>query len=258
MSFEKELDVARNVATQAGRLALEHQARGFEAETKPDLSPVTSADHASEQLICSLLEAAFPEDGILGEEGAAKESRSGRRWIIDPIDGTRDFVRGIPTWGVLIALEAAGSVVVGACNLPALGELYFAARGAGAYRNASPIRISSISVAHQAVFCLDPFSNIHRHPFGNRLISWMSQFWAVRSFGGCLDAMCVATGRAEVWIEGEGKPWDFAALKVIAEEAGASFFNFDGGASIHGGNCVITVPSLEAEIRHFLAAPEPQ
>src|SRR5215470_6892791 len=144
MKFEKELQVARAVAQQAGELALQNQARGFETESKPDLSPVTSADRANEQLICSLLEAAFPEDGILGEEGAAKESRSGRRWIIDPIDGTRDFVRGIPTWGVLIGLEADGDVVVGACNLPALGELYSAARGAGAYRNGAPIRISSI------------------------------------------------------------------------------------------------------------------
>jgi histidinol phosphatase-like enzyme (inositol monophosphatase family) len=256
MSFDRELDAARDIAAQAGRLALEHQARGFEAESKPDRSPVTSADRASEQLICSRLEEAFPEDGILGEEGAAKESRSGRRWIIDPIDGTRDFVRGIPTWGVLIGLEVAGGVAVGACNLPALGELYSAARGTGAYKNGSSIRISGICAPHQAVFCLDPFSNMYRHPFSTRLVSWMSRFWAVRSFGGCLDAMCVAAGRAEVWIEGEGKPWDFAALKVIAEEAGARFFNFDGGSSIYGGNCVIAVPALEGEIRSFLASPE--
>jgi len=258
MGFDRELDVARNVAAQAGRLAFEHQARGFEVKGKPDLSPVTSADRASEQLICSLLEDAFPEDGILGEEGAAKESHSGRRWIIDPIDGTRDFVRGIPTWGVLIGLEADGDVVVGACNLPALSELYSAARRAGAYRNGAPIRISSIRASDQAVFCLDAFSNIHRHPFGSRLIPWMARFWAVRSFGGCLDAMCVAAGRAEVWIEGEAKPWDFAALKVIAEEAGARFFNFDGGTSIYAGNCVITVPSLEPEIRTFLGVLERQ
>lgn len=252
MTFEKELDIAREVARQAGELALRNQAGGFEAETKSDLSPVTSADRANEQLMCSLLEEAFPEDGILGEEGAARESRSGRRWIIDPIDGTRDFVRGIPTWGVLVGLEADGDVVVGACNLPGLGELYSAARGSGSHRNGSPIRISSIATPKNAVFCLDAFNNIHRHPFGTRLIPWMSQFWAVRSFGGCLDAMCVAAGRAEAWIEGEAKPWDFAALKVIAEEAGARFFNFDGNSSIYGGNCVITVPSLEAVIRSFL------
>lgn len=252
MNLERELQLARSVARQAGELALRNQAHGFEAESKPDLSPVTSADRANEQLICSLLEEAFPGDGILGEEGTAKESRSGRRWLIDPIDGTRDFVRGIPTWGVLIGLEAEGDVVLGVCNLPALDELYAAALGGGACRNGSPIHISSIHMPQQAVFCLDAFNNIHRHAFGDRLIRWLSQFWAVRAMGGCLDAMCVAAGRAEVWIEGEAKPWDFAALKVIAEEAGARFLNFDGGSSIYAGNCVITVPCLEAEIRRFI------
>lgn len=250
--FERELDVARSIAVQAGRLALDYQERGFEAETKSDLSPVTSADRASEDLMCSLLESAFPEDGVLGEEGTAKESRSGRRWIIDPIDGTRDFLRGIPTWGVLVGLEADGEVVAGACNLPALGELYSAARGAGAWRNGSSIRTSSITTPDRAVFCLDAFNNIQQHPFAARLLPWMSQFWAVRSLGGCLDAMCVAAGRAEVWIEGAAKPWDFAALKVIAEEAGARFFNFDGGSNIYAGNCVITVPALEAELRRLV------
>ena len=252
MPYDREIDVALRAAKAAGEIALAYQSKGLTPENKPDHSPITAADRECERLIAEVLQKAFPEDGLFGEEGARKESRSGRRWIIDPIDGTRDFVRGIPTWGVLVGLEADGDVLVGACNLPALGDLYSAVRGAGAYRNDAPIRISSIHAPHQAVFCLDAFSNMHRHPFGNRLISWMSQFWAVRSFGGCLDAMCVAAGRAEVWIEGEAKPWDFAALKVIAEEAGARFFNFDGGSSIYGGNGVITVPSLEAEIRNFL------
>src|SRR6516162_10903676 len=252
MAFGKEIETARRAAEKSAELALKYQVAGVEPENKPDDSPVTIADKECEKLIAGMLEEAFPEDGILGEEGAQKESRSGRRWIIDPIDGTRDFVRGIPTWGVLIGLEADGDVVVGACNLPALGELYSATRRGGSYRNGAPIRISSISALQEAVFCLDAFNNIHRHPFGSRLIPWMSQFWAVRSFGGCLDAMCVAAGKAEVWIEGEAKPWDFAPLKVIAEEAGARFFNFDGGSSIYAGNGVITVPSLEAEIRTFL------
>ena len=125
MPFEKELEVARRIAEQAGRLALENHARGFESETKPDDSPVTSADRANERLITKLLEEAFPDDGLLGEEGASREARSGRRWIIDPIDGTRSFMRGIPTWGVMLALEAEGEVVVGACNLAAAGGTLF-------------------------------------------------------------------------------------------------------------------------------------
>ncbi len=252
MPFETEMEVVRTVAEQAGRLALEHQAHGFEAETKKDLSPVTTADRANEQLINRLLAEAFPEDGLLGEEGSMRESRSGRRWIIDPIDGTRDFMRGIPTWGVLIALEAEGEVVTGACNLPALGELYFAAKGAGAFRNGSRIHVSDGKTVDQALICLTAFNNLNGRPFADRLNSWLSRFWAARSMGGCMDAMCVACGRADAWIEVEAKAWDLAALKIIAEEAGARFFNFDGRSSIYGGNCIITIPALEPEIRRFL------
>jgi len=253
MRFEKELEIVRKVAEQAGRLALENRARGFEAETKPDLSPVTTADLANERLICRLLEEAFPDDGVLGEEGAKRESRSRRRWIIDPIDGTRDFVRGIPTWGVMLALEAEGEVVVGACNLPALGELYSAAAGAGAYRDESRIQVASAKAPAQALVCLTAFNNLLGRPFAERLLPWLSQFWAVRSMGGCMDAMSVVSGRADAWIEVEAEAWDLAPLKIIAEEAGARFFNFDGKASIYGGNCVITIPSLEAEVRRFLS-----
>ena len=251
MRYDKELRIIREIAAQAGQLALEHQQDGFTVESKADESPVTTADRANEQLICSLLQKAFPEDGLMGEEGTMKESQSGRRWIIDPIDGTRDFVRGIPTWGVLLALEADGDVTVGACNLPAQGELYSAAQGAGAFKNGKPIRISSVQSPDQAVFCLTAFNNMHRRPFGEKLVSWMAQFWAVRSMGGCMDAMHVASGRADAWIEGDAKAWDLAALKIIAEEAGARFFNFDGGSSIYGGNCVITVPPLETMLREF-------
>ena len=252
MIFEKELEVARRIAEQAGRLALENHARGFESETKPDDSPVTSADRANERLITKLLEEAFPDDGLLGEEGATREGRSGRRWIIDPIDGTRSFMRGIPTWGVMLALEAEGNVVVGACNLAALGELYSAAAGLGAYCNGARIHCSSVKTPDQAMLCLTGFDKVVKRSWGERLLPWLTQFWSVRSMGGCMDAMCVAAGRAEVWITMEAKAWDLAPLKIIGEEAGASFFNLDGKSSIYGGNCVMTIPSLEDEIRRFL------
>ena len=106
MPFERELEVGRAIAAQAGKLALRYYRSGIAFDAKPDDSPVTAADRACEQLIARELENAFPDDGLLGEEGAKKESRSGRRWIVDPIDGTRDFVRGSPAWAVLIGLEA--------------------------------------------------------------------------------------------------------------------------------------------------------
>ena len=256
MRFEKELEFARRVAEQAGRLALENQARGFEAEAKPDASPVTTADRANERLMSSLVEEAFPDDGILGEEGSSRPSRSGRRWIIDPIDGTRDFVRGIPTWSVLLALEAAGEVVVGVCNLAPLGELYSAAAGSGAFRNGTPIHVAPPKEPQQALICLTAFNTVGRCEFAPRLIPWLSRFWAVRSMGGCMDAISVVAGRADAWIEVEAKAWDLAPLKILAEEAGGRFFNFDGGSSIYGGNCVLATPALESELRRFLRLPE--
>ena len=255
MTFEKELAVVLSIAGQAGRLALENRARGFEWESKPDGSPVTSADKANERLICELLNEAFPEDGILGEEGAARESRNGRRWIIDPIDGTRDFVRGIPTWSVMLALEADGEVVAGACNQAALGELYSAARGLGAFCNGSPIHVAPGKSRGQAVLCLTALKNLAGHEFSERLIPWMADWWTVRSMGGCMDAMCVASGRADAFIEVQAKAWDLAPLKIIAEEDGGRFFNLNGKSNIDGGNAVITIPSLEVEIREFLGVP---
>src|SRR5262245_43629570 len=125
--WSKEVEVSEAVARKAGEIAMRYWNRGIVAETKADLSPVTVADKECEAAIAKALEEAFPEDGLLGEEGAAKESRNGRRWIIDPIDGTRDFVRGNRAWATLIGLEADGEVVAGVASFPATGEIFTAA-----------------------------------------------------------------------------------------------------------------------------------
>jgi histidinol phosphatase-like enzyme (inositol monophosphatase family) len=248
----KELDTVRSIAQRAGELAMRYYRTGLAFEAKPDDSPVTRADRECEQFIARELEQAFPDDGLLGEEGAQKASRSGRRWIIDPIDGTRDFVRGNPTWSILIGLEARGEVVAGCANMPALGELFTASRGGGAFVNGEPIHTSAIATVTQAVACFDSLTAAARQPFGARLLAWMEPFWAVRSMGGCVDALMVARGHAEIWIETSGKPWDFAPLKIIAEESGARFFDFEGNATIYGGNCVICAPAMEDAVWKLL------
>jgi len=251
--FQKELEIGRAIARKAGEIALGYYRTGLAFDDKSDDSPVTRADRECEQLIARELERAFPDDGLLGEEGTEKESRSGRRWIIDPIDGTRDFVRGDPAWANLIGLEAGGEVVAGFANMPALGELFCASRGGGAFVNGEQIHASRIAEISRAVLCFDSLNSAARQPFGGRLLDWMQPFWAVRSMGGCLDAMMVARGQAEIWIETSGKPWDFAPLKIIAEEAGARFFDFDGKQTIYGRNCVICAPGMEAAVRRFLS-----
>jgi histidinol-phosphatase len=250
--YEREVEVARAAAVRAGELALRYQTSGVIAESKLDLSPVTVADRESEQLIARTLEEAFPDDGLLGEEGAHKESGFGRRWIIDPIDGTRDFLRGFPTWGIMIGLEDGADIVAGVCHFPAQNLTYHARRGGGAWRNDSRIHASKISDPSQALLCVNGLNEILSQPFASRMLDWMKVFWSVRSFGGCQDAMLIAAGQAEAWVEPSGKPWDFAAPKIIAEEAGAAFFNFDGRKSIYGGNCCLTAPALEVELRRFV------
>jgi histidinol-phosphatase len=249
--WSKELEVASRAARKAAELALQYQPK-IATETKPDKSPVTQADRECERMIAGMLGEAFPGDGILGEEGASAESRNGRRWIIDPIDGTRDYVRGNPLWANLIALEADGEVVAGVVNLPILGKLYSGARGEGAQCNGAPIRASSKTSVEESVLCVNGYDKVSKSPFYGRLLDWMTRFWAVRGLGGAADAMMVASGQAEIWIEPGASPWDFAPLKVILEEAGARYLNVDGGATIYAGNAVGCAPGLEQEVRRFL------
>ena len=250
-TWEKELEVAAGAARKAAEIALRWQP-DIVAETKPDNSPVTQADRECERTIARILSDAFPDDGVLGEEGARSESRSRRRWIIDPIDGTRDYVRGNPLWANLIALEAEGDVVVGVVNLPVLGKFYSASRGGGAHLDASRIQASSKTFVEESVLCVNGYDKMAKSPFRANLLDWMERFWAVRGLGGAADAMMVASGQAEVWIEPVASPWDFAPLKVILEEAGARYLNIDGGSSIYAGNAVGCALGLEQEVRRFL------
>ena len=249
--WSHELEVAVRAAKQAAELALRYQP-GIVAETKPDNSPVTVADRECERLIARMIQDAFPDDGLLGEEGARAESRSGRKWIVDPIDGTRDYVRGNPLWANLIALEDGDAVVAGVVNLPGLGFTYTAARGGGAFRNGSPIHASSKNSINESVLCFNGFDKLERFPGRDKLLDWMAQFWSVRGLGGAPDAMMVAAGQAEIWIEPSASPWDFAPLKVILEEAGARYLNLDGGSSIYAGNCIACAPGMEHEVKQFL------
>ncbi len=252
MPYSKELEVAREAARRAAALALGYQRAGVTAEEKEDESPVTVADRESEKLIAGMLLEAFPEDGLLGEEGAGREGTSGRRWIIDPIDGTRDFARGSTLWSVLIGLEEAGEVVAGVVYLPAWGQTYWASKGDGAFCNGERIRVSTIGDPAKSVLFFNGLREAHTKAFAPRLVEFMGKFWAVRSMSGAPDAMLVAGGHGEIWVEPTAKAWDLAPIKVIVEEAGGVFFNFDGGDSIYGGNCVVCVPGLVETARGFL------
>ncbi len=252
MAYGNELAIGAAIARKAGDLALKIRKGDIGIDIKPDESPVTIADRACEKLIVEELLRAFPEDGLLGEEGAARESSNGRRWIVDPIDGTRDFIRGTRAWSVLIGLEEHGKIVAGFAYFPATGEMFSAARGEGAFEDGRRIHASGIRTKSEALLCCNGLSYMHRYPFAGELVEWISGFWTVRSMGGCLDAVMVASGRADAWIEAQAKPWDLAPLKIIAEEAGCVTFDFEGNDTIYGGNYVICTPALADEVKRFV------
>lgn len=252
MAFEREVELAKLVTQEAGAMALDYQRRGVTAEAKADESPVTAADRACEKLIVDLIAREFPDDGVLGEEGANREARNGRKWIIDPIDGTRDFVRGIPLWAVLIGLEENGRIVAGAAHSPRQGMLLWASKGQGAYANGARIRVSTHSEPENAVLAFNGFNKAGVEGFAARLLPWIARFWAVRSLGGAVDSMLLAQGQADVWIEPNAAPWDLAPLKLLVEEAGGIFKSFDGADTIYGGNAYACAPGLEPYVRELL------
>jgi histidinol-phosphatase len=248
MTYENERALAETIAREAGALALDFQRRGVAAEQKEDESPVTAADRACEKLIVEHILKAFPDDGLLGEEGSSRASHNGRKWIIDPIDGTRDYVRGIPLWAVLIGFEHDGEVVAGAAFSPGQNLLLSAAKGQGTTANGVPAHVSTKATPEEAVLSFNGFNKVGVDPYAHALLPWVKKFWAVRGLGGSVDAMLVAQGKADVWIEPTAKPWDFAALKIVVEEAGGRFASLGGENTIYGGNAYACTPALEPYI----------
>ena len=233
----------------AGAKARSIRAAGITAETKADESPVTVADRENERLIREAIEKEFPEDGILGEEGSSKRGTSGRRWIVDPIDGTRDFVRGNRFWCVLIGLEADDESVTGVAHFPMLDETYWAATGEGAYLHQERLRASTRTAISECSFHANGLQLAEARPHLATVVDLMQRSWSVRAYGGGLDACLVASGKVDIWFEPKVAPWDLAALKLIIEEAGGAFFALDGSRRIDRGSAFGCAPGLVNEVR---------
>ena len=256
MNYQRELEFARRLAAAAGENAKHIRARGVTAETKADQSPVTIADRENERLIRVAIEREFPGDGILGEEGASKSSSSGRRWIVDPIDGTRDFVRGNRFWCVLIAIEEADESLAGVAHFPMLDETYWATRGSGSYLNEERLQASAIDSIGDCVFSASGLHLSQARPHLPRMTDLMQRSWAVRSHGGGLDACLVAAGKVDIWFEPKVEVWDLAALRLIVEEAGGLFFALDGSRRIDRGTAIGCAPGVATQVREaFGIAP---
>jgi histidinol-phosphatase len=238
------MELAREAGLAAGRIALEYFGRDdVEVERKADQSPVTVADRAAERYLREQIAKAFGDDGILGEEYDEQQGQSGFRWIVDPIDGTKTFIRGVPFWGTMVAVEYDGRAVVGAISFPALDEHIYAASGQKCWYqrgNAAAVeaRVSSVATLDESLFCVTDASSFERTGRGQAYIELEQAAWMTRSWGDCYGYMLVATGRAEVMIDAVMNVWDAAALQPIIEEAGGTFTDWDGNETIHAGEAI--------------------
>ena len=268
--IHRRLEVAVRTAREAGDLVLgRFRSPDLGVEWKPDASPVTLADREAEAHLRRRLEAAFPGDGILGEELGESPGTSGYRWILDPVDGTRSFTRGIPLFGTLVAVEREGRGVAGVIHLPACGETVYAARGEGAWwkvgeEDPRPARVSSVLTLEEALFLVTSPEGFSRRGSTAVFERIRARCRSTRTWGDCYGYALVATGRADVMMDPALALWDAAALQPVLEEAGGSFTGWNGEPSIHAGDGFATNghlhPAILAMVREagFRGPPHPE
>ncbi len=236
---QRALDAAVDAARAAGRIALKYFRGGFEVARKPDDTPVTQADREAEQAIVEILGRAFPDCGVLGEEFGGRGTKE-VRWIIDPIDGTKNFVRGIGIWATLIALEERGEVTVGVIHNPVTAELYTARRGAGAFLNGERIRVSDVAELGRAFFVHAGLGIVRKGGHWDGFARLIDATDRQRGFGDYMGYGLVAEGKAEIYAELDLKPWDLAAPMILVEEAGGRFTDLAGRTTIYTGTALAT------------------
>jgi histidinol-phosphatase len=228
-----------DAARAAGAIAMRYYRGGFDVTMKADQTPVTQADRDAERAIVEILGQAFPAFGFLGEEFGAKGAQD-RRWIIDPIDGTRNFVRHIPIWAVLIGLEEAGEITAGAMYNPVTEEMYSAFRGGGAFMNGQRIRVSATETLAKATFLHAGLGIVRRAGWWPGFEKLIDGTLSQRGPGDYLGYALVASGRGEIYAELDLKPWDLAPCKIVVEEAGGRFTDFEGRPTIYSGTALAT------------------
>jgi histidinol-phosphatase len=245
--LERALTVARDAAKAAGDAALRQFRRGVPVEWKGDESPVTTADREAEAAMLAIIRAAFPRHTILGEETGAHTGDPAWRWILDPLDGTRQFVRGAPLWGPLVALEHQGRVVAGAMALPVIGESYWGARGLGSWMNGERLRVSTVAKLDQATICLGWLGGLmtDHEPAIAGIARAAHTCWSPGDLAG---GAYVLSGRADAWIDCGVRVWDHAPFPVLIEEAGGRFSDLNGDYTIEHGHALVTNGALHDEL----------
>lgn len=249
------LAFAHELADTADEISMRYFRSGDTAvRSKSDGSPVTQADEGIERELREHIASRYPEHGVFGEEEGDTSAGADSRWIIDPIDGTKNFSWGIPVWGTLIAFEQAGNIVCGLTSAPALGERYAAARGEGATRNGEPISVSAVDGLSRARIGFGSVKEFDRHGHGDAFRALVAASAHDRGIGDFYGHMLVASGALEAMVEPQLSPWDLGPLLVIVEEAGGRLTDLGGRAHIYGGSAVTSNGRLHEAVRGYFSA----
>ncbi|HYX44112.1 MAG TPA: histidinol-phosphatase [Acidimicrobiales bacterium] len=245
-----DLELALELADEADALTLgRFRAADLVVDTKPDLTPVSEADRAVEERLRRHLARARPGHGVLGEEmGDHAGAAIGWRWVVDPIDGTKNYVRGVPVWATLIALQHAGRTVVGVVSAPALGRRWWAARGEGAFADGDRVRVSEVAALADASLSYASLTGWEAAGRGEAFLALARRFWRTRAYGDFWSHVLVAEGAVDVAAEPEVTLWDLAALQVIVEEAGGRFTDLRGRPTAAGGSAVTSNGRLHEQV----------
>jgi histidinol-phosphatase len=261
-----DLELALELADAADAITMARfRAADLVVETKPDLTPVSEADRAVEQAMREHLASRRPDDAVFGEEygsasGVGAGGRGGRRWIVDPIDGTKGYVRGMQVWGTLLALEDAGEMVLGVVSAPAMGRRWWAARGTGAFTtdvaggDSRSIRVSGIRELGDAQMCFGGHEEWRQTGRLEVLLGLSERCWRTRGYGDFWQYMLVAEGAAEIALDPAVALWDVAAPMVIVQEAGGRFTDFTGATTAAGGDGIGSNGHVHEAARQILTA----
>lgn len=245
------LEAVQVVARAAGEVALRHYRTTLAVEAKEDESPVTIADREAERAARDWLAQRFPADGILGEEFGATEGTSGRRWLLDPIDGTKSFVRGVPLWGTLVAVVEGDAILAGAACFPAVDEMVAAAPGEGCWWNGRRAHVSAVDTLARATALVTDDRTFASAERTNGWHALAAATGIARGWGDCFGYLLVATGRAEIMVDPIINPWDAACFLPIIEEAGGAFTDLSGARTAFGGHAIATNAALADRAREF-------
>lgn len=244
--YDDDLALALELADAADAITLDRfEASDLKVKSKPDMTPVSDADVAVEEVLRERLAEARPGDSIVGEEFGGETVFEGRQWVIDPIDGTKNFVRGVPVWATLISLLVDGQPVLGVVSAPALARRWYAAQGSGAWRTFNKGSLKRLEVSHvselaDASLAMSSLEGWKARGLQENFIALTERTWRLRGYGDFFGYCLVAEGAVDIAAEPEVSAWDLAALSVLVTEAGGTFSSLNGEPGPHGGDAIAT------------------